>query len=153
MQKIILYISMALLTLVNSVVAQEKTFEQKAKEIAIQIKTIAEEEKRALKAEVEALDKAVELGKMTKEEAANSKSKIAVERAKNIETKIAEQEKALRDLVNAIPYAAIQRGLLTVDKKGKKNNKQITLGEISVKVKDVLDTVGIMPLFNINERV
>ena len=100
MQKIILYISIALLTLVNSVVAQEKTFEQKAKEIAIQIKTIAEEEKRALKAEVEALDKAVELGKMTKEEAANSKSKIAVERAKNIETKIAEQEKAIRDLVN-----------------------------------------------------
>ena len=27
----------------------------------------------------------------------------------------------LRDLVNAIPYAALQRGLLTVDKKGKKN--------------------------------
>lgn len=27
----------------------------------------------------------------------------------------------LRDLVNAIPYAAIQRGLLTIDKKGKKN--------------------------------
>ncbi|MEN9898386.1 MAG: bifunctional aconitate hydratase 2/2-methylisocitrate dehydratase [Pseudomonadota bacterium] len=27
----------------------------------------------------------------------------------------------LRDLVNAIPFAAIQRGLLTVDKKGKKN--------------------------------
>ena len=27
----------------------------------------------------------------------------------------------LRDLVNAIPYVAIQRGLLTVDKKGKKN--------------------------------
>ncbi|WP_396181618.1 cell envelope integrity protein TolA [Flavobacterium sp.] len=100
MQKIILYISIALLSLVNSVVAQEKTFEQKAKEIAIQIKTIAEEEKRALKAEVEALDKAVELGKMTKEEAKTSKAKIAVERAKNIETKIAEQEKALRDLVN-----------------------------------------------------
>ncbi len=27
----------------------------------------------------------------------------------------------LRDLVNAIPYAAIQQGLLTVEKKGKKN--------------------------------
>ena len=27
----------------------------------------------------------------------------------------------LRDLVNAIPYAAIQRGLLTIDKEGKKN--------------------------------
>ena len=100
MQKIILYISIALLTLVNKVCAQEKTFEQKAKEIAVQIKTIAEEEKRALKAEVEALDKAVELGKMTKEEAAASKAKIAEERAKNIETKIAEQAKALRDLVN-----------------------------------------------------
>ncbi|MEN9325859.1 MAG: hypothetical protein RI943_270 [Bacteroidota bacterium] len=100
MQKIILYISIALLTIVNSVVAQEKTFEQKAKEIAVQIKTITEEEKRALKAEVEALDKAVELGKMTKEEAATSKAKIAEERAKNIETKIAAQEKALRDLVN-----------------------------------------------------
>lgn len=100
MQKIILYISIALLILVNKVCAQEKTFEQKAKEIAVQIKTIAEEEKRALKAEVEALDKAVELGKMTKEEAATSKAKIAEERAKNIETKIAAQEKALRDLVN-----------------------------------------------------
>jgi hypothetical protein len=82
------------------VCAQEKTFEQKAKEIAVQIKTIAEEEKRALKSEVEALDKAVELGKMTKEEAATLKAKIAEERAKNIETKIAAQEKALRDLVN-----------------------------------------------------
>jgi len=100
MQKIILYISIALLTLVNKVCAQEKTFEQKAKEIAIQIKTISEEEKRALKGEVEALDKAVELGKMTKEEAATSKAKIAEERAKNIETKIAVQEKVLRDLVN-----------------------------------------------------
>jgi hypothetical protein len=100
MQKIILYISIALLTLVNKVCAQEKTFEQKAKEIAVQIKTIAEEEKRALKSEVEALDKAVELGKMTKEEAATLKAKIAEERAKNIETKIAAQEKALRDLVN-----------------------------------------------------
>jgi hypothetical protein len=100
MQKIILYISIALLTLVNTVCAQEKTFEQKAKEIAVQIKTIAEEEKRALKSEVEALDKAVELGKMTKEEAATLKAKIAEERAKNIETKIAAQEKALRDLVN-----------------------------------------------------
>ena len=69
MQKIILYISIALVTLVSTVSAQEKTFEQKAKEIAINIKTIAEEEKKALKAEVEAIDKAVELGKMTKEDA------------------------------------------------------------------------------------
>lgn len=100
MQKIILYISIALVTLVNTVSAQEKTFEQKAKEIAVNIKTIAEEEKKALKAEVEAIDKAVELGKMTKQEAETAKTKIAEERAKNIETRTAEQETALRDLVN-----------------------------------------------------
>lgn len=100
MQKIILYISIALLTLVNSVVAQEKTFEQKAKEIAIQIKTIAEEEKRALKAEVEAIDAQVKNGEITNEEGQRLKTKFSEERAKNIETKIADQEKALRDLVN-----------------------------------------------------
>jgi anti-anti-sigma factor len=45
------------------------------------------------------------------------------------------------------------RVLIIAHKKGKKNNKQITLGEISVKVKDVLDTVGILPLFNRSGRV
>lgn len=100
MQKIILYVSIALVTLVNTVSAQEKTFEQKAKEIAINIKTIAEEEKKALKAEVEAIDKAVELGQMTTADAEKAKAKIAEERAKNIETRTAAQETALRDLVN-----------------------------------------------------
>jgi hypothetical protein len=100
MQKIILYISIALVTLVNTVSAQEKTFEQKAKDIAINIKTIAEEEKKALKAEIEAIDKEVESGKMTKEEADKQKTKAAEERAKNIETRTAEQEIALRYLVN-----------------------------------------------------
>ena len=69
MQKIILYISIALLTLVNRVCAQEKTFEQKAKEIGRNMKSIAEEEKKALKKEVEAIEKDLELGKMTKAEA------------------------------------------------------------------------------------
>ena len=100
MQKIILYISIALVALVNTVSAQEKTFEQKAKEIAINIKTIANEEKKALKAEIEALDKEVESGKMSKQDADLAKTKIAEERAKNIETRTAEQEIALRDLVN-----------------------------------------------------
>lgn len=100
MQKIILYISIALVSLVSTVSAQEKTFEQRAKEIAINIKTIAEEEKKALKVEIEAIDKEVESGKMSKQDATAAKTKIAEERAKNIETKTAEQEKALRDLVN-----------------------------------------------------
>ena len=100
MQKIILYLSLALMVTCTKVNAQEKTFEQKAKEIAVNIKTIAEEEKKALKAEVEAIDKAVESGKMTKQDAEASKTKIAEERAKNIETRTATQETALRDLVN-----------------------------------------------------
>ena len=45
------------------------------------------------------------------------------------------------------------RVLMIAHKKGKKNNKQITLGEIPIKVKDVLVTVGILPLFSIRERV
>ena len=99
MQKIILYISIALVALVNTVSAQEKTFEQKAKEIAINIKTIANEEKKALKAEIQALDKKVESGKMSKQDADLAKTKIAEERAKNIETRTAEYELALRELI------------------------------------------------------
>ncbi|CAM4366642.1 V-type ATP synthase subunit E family protein [Flavobacterium terrigena] len=100
MQKIILYISVAVIALVNTVSAQEKTFEQKAKEIAVNIKTIAQEEKKALKAEIEAIDKELESGKITKEEADKAKTKVAEERAKNIETKTAEYETALRELIN-----------------------------------------------------
>jgi hypothetical protein len=100
MQKIILYISIALVTLVTTVNAQEKTFEQRAKEIAINIKTIAEEEKEILKREVESIDARVKSGEITNEEGQKLKSKFSEERAKNIETRTATQETALRDLVN-----------------------------------------------------
>lgn len=43
--------------------------------------------------------------------------------------------------------------LIGAHKKGVKNNKQVSLGEISVRVKEVLTTVGILPLFNTTERV
>lgn len=101
MQRIILYISMAMLATCAKVTAQEtKTFEQQAKEIATNIKTITKEEKDALKKEIEAIDKAVENGSMTKEEAEKTKAKIAEERANNIETKVAAEEEKLRELVN-----------------------------------------------------
>ncbi len=99
MQKIILYISIALVTLVSTVSAQEKTFEQKAKEIAINIKTIANEEKEILKREVEAIDTKVKNGEITNEEGQKLKSKFSEERAKNIETRTAEYEVALRELI------------------------------------------------------
>ena len=100
MQKIILYISMALLTLVNSVVAQEKTLEKKLLAIAVNIKVATDEEKKILKKEVESIDAQVKNGEITNEEGKRLITKFSEERAKNIETKIAEQEKALLDLVN-----------------------------------------------------
>ena len=100
MQKIILYISIALLTLVNSVVAQEKTLEKKLLAIAVNIKVATDEEKKILKKEVESIDAQVKNGEITNEEGKRLKTKFSEERAKNIETKIAEQEKALLDLVN-----------------------------------------------------
>lgn len=100
MQKIILYLSLALLATCTQVNAQEKTFEQKAKEIAIKIKSISDEEKQALKSEISAIDKQVEENKITKEEASTLKASAAEKHANNIETKVAEQEAALRELVN-----------------------------------------------------
>ena len=100
MQKIILYISITLLLLVNSVVAQEKTLEKKLLAIAVNIKVATDEEKKILKKEVESIDAQVKNGEITNEEGKRLKTKFSEERAKNIETKIAEQEKALLDLVN-----------------------------------------------------
>lgn len=100
MQKIILYLSLALLATCTGVNAQTKTFEQKAREIGVKIKNISEEEKQALKSEISAIDKQVEENKITKEEASALKTAAAEKHAKNIETRVAEQEAALRELVN-----------------------------------------------------
>jgi anti-anti-sigma factor len=45
------------------------------------------------------------------------------------------------------------RVLIIAHKKGIKSNKRVTLGQISPKAKEVLDTVGILPLFDASERV
>lgn len=100
MQKIILYLSLALLATCTGVNAQEKSFEKRAKEIAVKIKSISDEEKQALKSEISAIDKQVEENKITKEEASALKTAAAEKHANNIETRVAEQEAALRELVN-----------------------------------------------------
>jgi len=102
MNKIILYISIAIISVVGKLVAQEqpKSFEVRAKQIAQNITTIKSEEKKALKEEVEAIDKQIADGKITKEKGAEIKAKIATERALNIETKVAIEEAKLRELVN-----------------------------------------------------
>ena len=99
MQKIILYTIVVVFSLLTKAVAQEKTFEQQAKEIANNIEMITTEEKNALKKEVEAIDLQVKEGKITAENAQELKLKIAEERAKNIETKVAIEEAKLAQLV------------------------------------------------------
>jgi hypothetical protein len=99
MQKIILYTIIIAFTLVTKVVGQEKSFEQQAKEIAVNIEMITTEEKKALKKEVEAIDLQVKEGKISPEKGQELKLKIAEERAKNIETKVAIEEEKLAQLV------------------------------------------------------
>jgi hypothetical protein len=86
-------------SLLTKAVAQEKTFEQQAKEIATNIEMITTEEKNALKKEVEAIDLQVKEGKITADNAKELKLKIAEERAKNIETKVDIEEAKLAQLV------------------------------------------------------
>ena len=111
MQKIIFYTFILILSFATKALAQEKTFEQRAKEISTQIETITTEEKKALKLEIDAIDKQVVEGKMTKEAADQLKLKIAQERANNIESKVAVEEEKLNQLIQdkvdgKVKYAA-----------------------------------------------
>jgi hypothetical protein len=99
MQKIIFYTVIMLVSFVGKTFAQEKTFEEQAREIGNQIEMITKEEKKALKVEIEALDKQIIEGEITKEKADEIKLKIAQERALNIETKVAIEEEKLNQLI------------------------------------------------------
>ncbi|WP_130735358.1 hypothetical protein [Flavobacterium sp. J27] len=99
MQKIIFYIGILLLTLVSKVYAQEGTFEEKAKAIATRIEIITNEEKKALKAEVEQIEVQLNEGLLSKEEADSLKLKAAERRAANIEQKVAIEEAKLQQLI------------------------------------------------------
>lgn len=111
MQKIIFYTVIVLVSFLGKAFAQEKTFEERAKEIGNQIEMITTEEKNALKKEVDAIDKQVVDGKITKEKAEELKLQIAKERAANIESKVAVEEEKLNQLIQdkvdgKVKYAA-----------------------------------------------
>lgn len=99
MQKIIFYTVILLLSFVTKAIAQDKTFEERAKEIGNTIEIITREEKNALKSEIDAIDKEVLDGKITKQNAEALKLKIAEERAANIEAKVAVEEAKLNQLI------------------------------------------------------
>ena len=75
------------------------SFEKRAKTIANQIKSITDTQKNALKTEIDALDKEVAKGIISKEKAEELKLKKAEERAANIETKVAIEEDKLNQLI------------------------------------------------------
>ena len=74
-------------------------FEKRAKAIADEIKKITDSEKKALKTEIDSLDKEVANGMISKEKAENLKLKKAEVRAANIETNVAVEQTKLNQLV------------------------------------------------------
>lgn len=98
MQKIIFY-AVAMLCLFASKTFAQETFEQRARIIAEKIETITKEEKDALKAEVEDINKQLDNDQITQEQADSKKEAFATIRANNIETKVALEEAKLTQLV------------------------------------------------------
>lgn len=128
MQKIILYTIIIAFSLVTKAFAQEKSFEKKAKEIASNIEMITTEEKNALKKEVEAIDLQVKEGKISAEKGQELKLKIAEERAKNIETKVAIEEEKLAQLVKDKVDGRITD---TIEASSRKGGTTIVIGSSS----------------------
>ncbi|WP_291119394.1 hypothetical protein [Flavobacterium sp. UBA6135] len=98
MQKIILYVAILLCAFATQLYGQV-SFEEKAKVISQNIQKITAEEKEALKNEIEDINKLFENGVISKEKADADKLKAAELRAKNIETRVADEEQKLTLLV------------------------------------------------------
>lgn len=124
MQKIIIYTVILVVSLLSKVVAQEKTFEKQAKEIASNIELITNNEKSNLKVEVEAIDQQVKEGKITTEKGKELKQKAAEECAKNIEIKVANEEAKLAQLVQD----KVDGKFIVSEEKLKKGGTTIILG-------------------------
>ena len=99
MRNFTIYLALFLCLLVNKTLAQE-TFEAKARATAEKIESITKEEKAALKAEIEAVNKELEAGTITKEQADAKKLLLAETRSKNIETRVGQAQEELKELVN-----------------------------------------------------
>ena len=93
-----LYLAFAVCLLANKLAAQD-SFEYKARIIAEKIENITKDEKAALKAELEAVNTDLEKGTITKAQADEKKLQLAEVRAKSIETKVAEAQEELKNLV------------------------------------------------------
>jgi hypothetical protein len=75
------------------------SFEKRAKAIASEIKRVNDYEKRVLKTEINALDKEVEQGVISKEKADELKLEKAKQHAANIDAKVVVEEEKLNQLI------------------------------------------------------
>ena len=98
MRNFTIYLVTLLCLFANKMQGQE-SFEQRAKIIGIKIEVITKEEKAALKMEVEAVNSQLIKGSITKEEADKKKIVLAEARAINIESRVAIEQEALKNLV------------------------------------------------------
>lgn len=99
MIKTITYITVLFLLFVNQVIAQEQTFEQKMKQLSIQIEEVVKLEKELLKKEIKTIEKAYNNDEITFEEAKSQKEKATQLHANNIKIKTGEIEEVVHDLV------------------------------------------------------
>ena len=98
MRNFTVYLSLFVCLFVSKIMAQE-TFEDRAKMIAAKIDAITKEEKAALKIEVEAVNSELERGNINNAQADERKLQLAEARAKNIETRVADAQSELNQLV------------------------------------------------------
>lgn len=98
MKNFTIYLAITACLIASKLSAQE-TFEDRVKAISDKIELITKEEKSALKIELEAVNKEMEAGTITKTQADEEKMKLAEVRAKNIETRVGQAQEELKDLV------------------------------------------------------
>ncbi|MGB6153141.1 MAG: hypothetical protein WBG48_14245, partial [Pricia sp.] len=97
MRTIISYLLLALLSLLTQqLLAQDdETLNYKVSQLEAKKETVAQVEREALKNEVEIINKRLDQGKISKEEAQQLKTEAAEKRAKNIENKVAILENSI----------------------------------------------------------
>lgn len=98
MRNLTIYLAVTACLLVTKMTAQE-TFDERVRDIAKKIEQVTKEEKAALKEEVEAVNKEVEAGKLSYRQGDEKKLQLAEIRSSNIETKVAQYEQELKDIV------------------------------------------------------
>ena len=98
MKNFTLYLAFAICLMASKLSAQD-SFEYRARAIAEKIEKITKDEKATLKAELELVNTELEKGTITKAQADEKKLQLAEIRAKAIETKVAQAQEELKDLV------------------------------------------------------